>query len=420
MSAALAAYLAASRLAGPLASMLLRRRQARGKEDPTRLGERLGHAGQPRPDGPLIWVHCASVGEAVSAIPLIEALLARFDGHVLMTTGTVTSARRIAGALPARALHQFVPVDTAGAVQRFLDHWRPDLGVWVESELWPRLVTDTARRGVAMAMVNARISARSAARWARAPAMARRLLGAFGTILAQDEETVARMAALNTPAEFAGNLKALVSMPPVDVAVLSAHQQVLQGRPVWLAASTHPGEEEVVLKAHAQIRAATDARLIMAPRHPERGDAIADLVAAAGCPLYRRSGGGLPRLEDEVYLADTLGEMGLWYRLAPVTFVGGSLAPQGGHTPFEPIACGSAVVHGLDVANFAPAYRALGAADGARKIADCAGLADAVTGLLMDADDRAEMVARAEQAHAALKPDAGAIADRLIALMMAA
>lgn len=352
-------------------------------------------------------------------LPLIHALQDRATVEILVTTGTVTSAERLTAVLPAGARHQYVPVDTAGAVQRFLDHWRPDLAIWVESELWPRLVVETAARGCPMALVNARLSARSHARWRRAAAMARALFRRFNLILAQDTETVARLADLDVNASFAGNLKALVEMPPPARPSLEVMQGALAGRTVWLAASTHEGEEGPVLQAHKTLLSETDTLLILAPRHPERADEVAALVRETGLSLARRSVGDLPTERTQVYLADTLGEMALWYTLAPVTFVAGSFKPRGGHTPFEPIACGSAVIHGPHVENFAPAYAALEEAGGAMEVRDDVDLAAKLRTLMTDEAVRATMVESANAAHALLRPDVGAMADELLALMEA-
>ncbi len=419
-SPALAAYLLASRLADPIASPILRRRLARGKEDQARLGERLGRAGLRRPPGRLIWLHAASVGEATSALPLIAALRARDAAAVLLTTGTVTSARRMAEVLPAGALHQFVPVDTIGAVRRFLGHWRPDLAVWIESELWPRLVYETARRGVPMALVNARLSAASLRRWRRLPAMARRLLASFRSILAQDEETVAGLTSLGVCARFAGNLKALVEPPGCDAGELAAARAAVEGRPVWFAASTHPGEEAHVIRAQRDLAGDGAPLLIIAPRHPQRGDEVAQLLASSGLRAARRSRGEAPDAATQVWLADTLGEMGLWYRLAPVAFVGGSLVPVGGHTPFEPVQLGAAVLHGPHVANFAPSYAALDAGCGAIPVADASALAAAVARLLRAPDEARQLAERARAVHAGLRPHVGEIADELLGLMRGA
>ena len=417
-SVGLTAYLAVSRLAGVVAGPILSRRMSRGKEDPARVGERLGRPGAARPGGPLVWLHGASVGEAMSALPLIAAIrTSRPDLTILLTTGTVASARRMAAELPEGAIHQYVPVDTAAAVRSFLDHWRPDLAVWIESELWPRLITETRRRDIPMALVNARLSAKSHAKWRRLPGMARALLSAFGLVLAQDRETVDRLQDLGCPALMGGNLKAAVPEPPCDADTLAAVSARLESRPVWLAASTHPGEEEIVADAQAEVlRAHPDALLILAPRHPERGDAIADLLRQRSLATARRSLDQVPGPDTAVWLADTLGEMGLWYRLAPVSFVGGSLTDRGGHTPFEPALCGSAILHGPDTRNFAPAYAALALAGGALAVTG-ADLASGVRRLLGAPQDRTVMVAAALDTVHELNPDVGTIAAELLALI---
>lgn len=404
----LAAYRGATSLAGPLVRRWLARRARRGKEDPARIAERFGNASVARPEGRLIWLHAASVGEAVSAMPLIGAL--REAGTCLLTTGTVTAARRAGELLPEGCIHQYVPVDTGEAVGRFLDHWRPDLAVWIESEIWPRLVSDTAARGVPMALVNARLSQRSFRGWRQVPAMARDLFGAFRLIVAQDRATVERLAALGAGAEEGANLKALVPPPACDEAELAGLRATLGSRPRWLAASTHPGEEEIAADASPE-----GALLILAPRHPERGDAVAEMLARRGLGVTRRSRGEAPG--GDIHLADTLGEMGLWYRLAPVAFVGGSLVEMGGHTPFEPAALGAAILHGPHLANFAPAYAALAAAGGAREVRDAADLRAAVAALLEDGDARARMAGAAAGVRDAAAGDLAPLARRLLALI---
>jgi len=419
-SPALAAYLALSRIAGPAVRLWLRRRAAAGREDRSRLGERLGRAGAARPDGRLIWLHSASLGEGLSLLPLIAELRRQAPGtSCLVTTGTVTAARRLAGALPEGCMHQYLPVDTAAAVGRFLGHWRPDLAIWVESELWPRLMVETARRGTPMMLVGARLSARSARRWAWAPGMAAALVRRFRLIVTQDAETVARLAAMGAdPARLreGGNLKALAPAPDCDTAELARCRAALAGRPVWLAASTHAPEETMVATAH---RAAALPRLltILAPRHPDRGDAIAARLAAQGLSVARRSAGETAGLQTAVWLADTLGEMGLWLRLAPVAFLGGSLAPVGGHNPFEPAALGAAILHGPGVANFAPAYAALDAAGGARRVSDAAELGKAVADLLGSEAARQAMAHAAAEVRRAMQPDIAALAREALALM---
>lgn len=416
--AALWLYLLASRLAGPVARPILTRRLKRGKEDPARLPERLGHPGLPRPGGRLAWLHAASVGEAVSALPLIRRLQGQPGITVLLTTGTVTSAARMARDLPDGVLHQFVPVDTRAAVHRFLDHWRPDLALWIESELWPRLIAATHSRGIPMAMINARLSARSAERWSKAPRMARALFGAFRTILTQDEETRARFASFGISARFTGNLKALVEMPPVDELHIEGLRPALEARKIWLAASTHPGEESIVAEAHATVRTVFDnALLILAPRHPDRGGEIAAMLRDRGMVVAQRSLGEAILAGTEIYLADTLGEMGLWYRCAPITLVGGSLADHGGHTPFEPVLMHSAVLHGPHVSNFSQAYDVLDREGASRVVTDAGTLADAVGGLFEDELLRRRLAARALDVHGILKPDLERIVEEALALM---
>lgn len=417
-SPALGLYLAASAVAGPLARRLLARRACRGKEDIARLSERLGEPSAPRPPGRLLWLHGASVGEAASALPLLEALLAADrEAEVLLTTGTRTAAEAVGARLPARARHQYLPVDTRPAVRRFLTHWRPDLAVWLESELWPRLMVETARAGVPMALVNARISAASAKGWRRARGMAARLLGLYRLILTQDAPSAARFAALGAdPArvEQGGNLKGAVRVPPPDPGALAAARAAIAGRPVWLAASTHEGEEAAV--AAAALALPEEMLTILVPRHPERGEEVAALLSDAGLPAVRRSAGALPHPGARVWLGDTLGEMGLWLSLAPVVFVGGSLVAKGGHTPFEPAAFGAAILHGPHTENFAPAYAALAEAGGAEEVGGAPELARAAARLSADAGARARMAAAAASVRAAMAPDLAALSARLLAM----
>ncbi|MEL6999510.1 MAG: 3-deoxy-D-manno-octulosonic acid transferase [Pseudomonadota bacterium] len=411
----------ASALAEPFGRPVLKRRLRRGKEDPDRLNERLGHAMEPRPDGALIWMHGASVGEAMSMLPLISAFThSDHDLRVLVTTGTVTSANRIAPLLPERAIHQFVPIDTAGSVQRFLDHWRPDLAVWVESELWPCLVWETARREIPMALVNARFSEGSVQAWRRVPKMFRALLDCFGMIRTQDHETVARLEAIGIQAEFLGNLKALIPPPKSDEGRIGEILRQIGDRPVWLAASTHPEDEPVVLEAHHSLRRLCPGEqplLILAPRHPERGNQIAESIRNEGLSLAQRSTGETPTAGTDVWLVDTLGEMDLWYAAAQVTLVGGSFGTLGGHTPFEPAMAGSVVLHGPDVVNFAPAYAAFGEAGGTIAVESSEDLAQHVHLLLTDPIERERVRQAAHDTHEALKPDVDALAQELIGLV---
>jgi 3-deoxy-D-manno-octulosonic-acid transferase len=373
----LALYRGATRLVGPLVDRYLDARLARGKEDPQRLGERRGIASRPRPAGFLAWVHAASVGEAVSALSLVDRLIAR--GSVLLTTGTVTSGQIMSARLPEGALHQYVPVDRPDWVARFLDHWRPDLGLWLESELWPNLVTATAARGTPMVLVNARMSERSASRWRWLPWTIRPLLDAFDLCLAQSEESASRFRALGAlRVEAPGNLKFAAPPLPVDEAELARLRAVIGDRPCWLAASTHPGEEALAGRVHEAL-AARHPRLLtlIAPRHPARGS---DIAAALPGRVTRRTAGEGPT--GDIYVADTLGELGLFYRVAPVVLIGKSMLEHGGHNPLEPARLGAAVLHGPNMQNFIEAVALLG--DALTPIAGEAELVAAVDRLLAD------------------------------------
>jgi 3-deoxy-D-manno-octulosonic-acid transferase len=366
--------------ASPFASLLLSQRAARGKEDRARLNERLGIASLPRPAGRLVWVHGASVGESLAALPLIEKLLA--GGSVLVTSGTVTSARIMEKRLPRGAIHQFVPLDMPKAVARFLDHWKPDAGLFVESDLWPNLVLGAAARGVRLALINARISERSAAGWSRAPRSGRVLIEAFDTVLAQDEEIAARFTALGARNVLVvGSLKA--DAPPLscDAAALEALKAQIGARPLLIAAQTHPGEDETVLPAHDILRRRfQDLLTIIVPRHPERGPDIATLCG--GRRPARRAAGEQIGGETEIYIADTMGELGLFYRLAHFCFIGGTLVPLGGHNPLEPALLKCAILTGPHRASAAKAYEAILAAQGFGLVASATGIAREAAKLL--------------------------------------
>ena len=368
---ALRLYQFASFAAAPVAPRVLARRLERGKEHPTRLGERRGEAGEPRPDGPLIWVHGASVGEMLAVVPLIERLRAR-DFAVLVTTGTVTSAALAEHRLPAGALHQFIPLDAPRFVGRFLDHWRPDLALFVESDLWPNLILETGRRRVPMIMINGRLSERSYRRWRHLPRAIAALLARFDLCLTQSVADAQRYMELGAPrVTSTGNLKLDVPAPPVNDAMLRQLKLTIGIRPVIAAASTHEGEESAMIATHQKLREKHPALLtVIAPRHPQRGEAIAEIAKAAGLTVGLRSRGDEPKQSVDIYIADTLGELGLIYRLAPIVFMGGSLISHGGQNPIEALRLGAAVVHGPHVANFAEIYRTLDDAGGAKRVDD--------------------------------------------------
>ncbi|MGF6228186.1 3-deoxy-D-manno-octulosonic-acid transferase [Inquilinus ginsengisoli] len=390
--------------AGPFVPLLLARRTAAGREDPARRGERLGHASIPRPAGPLIWVHAASVGEVLSVQVLVRRLLERDPRlSVLVTTGTVTSARLIAERLPDRAMHQFAPLDRMVYVRRFLDHWKPNLAIWVESEIWPNMLMETEQRGLPIALVNARMSERSFRRWRRLPRLIRRLVGIFRVILPWDERSARNFRALGARGVGqVGNLKFSSDPPDAELEALAAMRAAIGRRPVWLASSTHAGEEEQIIQAHKALAAKRPGLLtVLAPRHPDRGEEIAGLAQAAGLRAVRRSQAKLPWTDTDMLVADTIGEMGIWLRVCPVAFIGGSLVPFGGHNPIEAAQLGAALVYGPHMTNFPDITAQLSQARGAMPVGDAAALTAAVNRLLDDPVERRRM-ARA----------AGAVAQR--------
>ncbi len=380
-------YRFATTAAAPLIHLVLARRRARGKEDAGRRGERVGLAGRPRPEGSLVWLHGASVGESVSALPLIHRMLEeRPDLNVLVTTGTVTSARMMEQRLPAGAFHQYVPVDRGAWVARFLDHWRPDLALWMESELWPNLVRETQRRGVPMVLLNGRMSVRSHRGWRRFSSVVRPLLSGFALVLVQSEADGARFMTLGAaPVECPGNLKFAAPPLPVDEDELARVWDQVGDRPVWLAASTHPGEERIVAEAHQHLMSRHPGLLtIIAPRHAARGPEIAGELGAEGLAVARRGIREPITGATEIYLADTMGELGLFYRLAGVAFVGGSLVPHGGQNLLEPAQLDCAIVHGPHVENFLDIAAELDAVAAREEVGDARGLAETVDRLLAD------------------------------------
>lgn len=400
-------YRGLTQVSGPLLRWYLNKRLTAGKEHKVRFGERMGQASHPRPVGKLIWLHGASVGEAVSLLPVIQGLREKHgDSSILMTTGTVTSAALMEKRLPAGVTHQFVPVDHPAYVRRFLDHWQPDLAIWAESELWPNLVCETAKRSIPMALINARMSDKSMGTWQKVRGFAGRLLGAFDVCLAQTETDAARFERLGArQVSCPGNLKYAAGDLPVDEAELAELSAHLSGRQLWMAASTHAGEEAAMGRVHQQLKKShPDTLSLIAPRHPERGDAIALELREQGLVVAQRS-----RLEDvtgdcDVYLLDTLGELGLFYRLSPIVFMGKSLTPLGGQNPLEPARLNCALLCGPYMTNFAEIMECFQAGDAIGIVRNEADLSGALKTLFNQPDHcqrlagRAHQVARAEEA----------------------
>ena len=393
----LKAYRLAMGALEPLAPTILRMRARADKEDPERMTERLGRASMPRPAGDLIWLHGASVGETLSLLPLVEALRGeRPDLTLLVTSGTVTSAHVLGRRLPRGVIHQYLPLDTPTAAKRFLAHWRPALAVLVESELWPGLLLQAKADGTRLALLGARLSEGSAKGWAKAPRSARAVLGAFDLILAQDGHSRSRIEALG--GQVAGELDLKKAGAPLDCDEdeLNRLKSAVGKRPVVVVASTHPGEDDAAAEALAAISTPRPL-LILVPRHPERGGVVAAAMAQRGLTVSRRSLREPLNEDTQVYVADTLGELGLFFRLADLVIMGGSLTGGvGGHNPLEPARLGRAVISGPDTANFREAYAGLLSSQGAVTAEDQAALNRLVRDLIADPALRREMGLRAK------------------------
>jgi 3-deoxy-D-manno-octulosonic-acid transferase len=343
----------------PLWHWLLQQRLRRGKETLASLDQRWMRNPPPRPEGTLVWGHAVGVGEALALAGLLKRLQEqRPDLHFLITTTARTSGQALAKQqLGQQFTHWFAPVDTPSNVARFLKHWKPDLALWCEMDLWPALIDATAQRGTPHVLVNARLRSAAVAkrRWARA--LYAPLLAGFDAIWVQNAETVQHLQALGAlpqRIDITGTIKAMVPPLAVNTADLAAWSKALGGRRVWVLASSHPGEEELALAAHQLMRLKhPDALLILAPRDAGRG---AKVAAICGPDTPLRSQGALLPCAEPCYVADTIGELGLWYRLSQVAMVGGSWAPVGGHNPYEATALGNTVLHGPHVYNFSESY----------------------------------------------------------------
>lgn len=402
-------YRTLTSLAGPPLGGWLRYRAARGKEIPARLPERRGVASHTRPAGKLTWFHGASVGEALSLLPIVAGVRAK-GWQVLVTTGTVTSAALMAERLPAGCIHQFVPLDRWTWVRAFLDHWQPDLVLWTESELWPNMLAEIGARRIPAVLLNARLSDKAFRGWQRWPGFARDLLRAFDLVLAQSALDADRFQTLGARQVRAlGNIKLAAPPLPVDEDALAAVAADIAGRPVWLAASIHPGEDLIAAQVQRTLKARLPGLLsILVPRHPDKGAAMA--AAMTGLKTALRSDTKTIARDVDVYIADTMGELGLFFRAAPVVFMGKSLAVGGGQNPAEPALMGRALVLGADMSNFREMTAELLADGAALQVADESALTAAIGRLLTDATLRESM---GTAAHGVMARHAGAIDDTL-------
>jgi len=381
-------YDVATRALGPLTPLILRRREKQGKEDPARKHERHGKAELARPDGQLFWLHGASVGECMMLQPVISRLLRdRPDAHILVTSGTLTSAEILEKHLPERAFHQFAPLDYPKAIDRFLDHWKPDLAIWAESEIWPNMIRRTKSRGVPMALLNARFSEKSLEGWSKRKKSAQSLIGAFDLILAADTQTANGLTwLLGKEIDAAGNLKDAATALPVESTELKTLKSQTSRRAIWCAASTHKGEDGLILEAHKKVlERFKSSLLILAPRHPERREEITALLTEHGLSFVTRTSGAEISRDTQVYLFDTIGEMGLAYRLSALTFVCGSLVDGlSGHNPLEPARLDNAVLTGQHISSFADSYMGMIAFDAAQRLLNPNDIGTTISGILAD------------------------------------
>lgn len=339
----------------PLLRHVLARRLARGKEDASRLPERMGQASVARPDGLMVWLHAASVGEALSLLALIDDLrMRRPDLTLMLTTGTVTSAQLMAQRLPAGVIHQYMPVDHPAWVRRFIAHWKPNAVIWSESEFWPNILSEVKRNRIPAMLVNARMSVRSYERWRKLRGFAREVLSTFDVCLAQTPREAQQLTDLGARhVDAVGNLKYAAQPLPDNPAARAELAAATTTRALLLWASTHPGEEDIAAATHVALaRDVPNLLTVIVPRHPVRGGEIATQIATRGLRVSQRSQGSLPDARCEVYLADTLGELGLFYRLCPTVVMGGTFADIGGHNPIEPAQLGAVIICGPELYNF--------------------------------------------------------------------
>lgn len=413
-------YRLAGKAGTPVLRRLLARRATRGKEDPARLGERRGIASLPRPEGKLIWLHAASVGEAQSALSLIHTLQNDYpDIFILVTTGTVTSATLMAERLDGtRAFHQYAPLDQINWVRRFLDYWHPALALRIESEIWPNAFLSLKERGIPLVLLNARLSPKSIKGWQRVPDKTRlEIFTSISHVLAQNEAQADQYEALGcVSASSGGNLKYAAAPLPFDASHLKTLQEATKGRKIWLYASTHSGEEMLAADTHLALRKKIPGLLtIIVPRHPERGEDIEADLRRPDLNLTRRGADmRLPLADTDIYIADTLGELGLFYRLSPVACIGRSFSADGGggHNPIEAAQLDTAILYGPYIQNWQAVYDDMWIAGAVKRVNAPENLPEALWKALEHPEDlqkKAKDFAEAqtgalENAIAALKP----------------
>ena len=380
-------YLLLSDTLSGIANRKLEARLKAGKEDPSRINERRGQSRNIRPEGEVIWFHAASVGESIALLGLIENIVEeRPLTNILITTGTTASADLINKRLPKKTIHQYIPLDVGEFVRNFLDHWKPNLAVFTESELWPCLIATTHAREIPLILINARISRKSFSKWRWLKSLVSSILSKFNIILCQDENTakfIRKLSKSKIDPKVVGSLKESASPLPFSEEDRAVISNQIGSRPIWLAASTHEREEIMMAEAHEYARRfSRRLLLIIVPRHPNRGKRICSDLRNLGWQVSLRSGGEKITNYTEIYIADTFGEMGLWYRISSISFLGGSMTEVGGHNPFEPAALGSAILHGPHVWSAAEAYEELGKVKASLQVKNPEELSQAIIDLL--------------------------------------
>lgn len=376
MSALYPVYRGLTALSRPVLSMLLSYRESKGKEDPLRMRERKGFAGKMRPKGKLVWMHGASVGESLSMLPLIKAIQLATDQDItiLVTTGTITSARLMEKRLPDGCIHQFIPMDCPKWVNRFIAHWYPDLVLWFESDIWPNLIHTIDRQDIPGAFINARMSEKSYKWWKKSGSMITELLSHFDAAFTQTPHETKWFEDLGIPqADYLGNLKYASKPLPANEDDLEKMEKQAGDRFTFVFSSTHDDEEAQAAKMYTKIRDdIEDFLLIIVPRHPKRADDIRGAIASvdATLNLAMRSRHEMIKDDTDIYIADTMGEMGLFYRLADVTAIGGSFVQFGGHNPIEPAQLNRPVYYGPGMFNFKAVCAEMEEAQAAEQVDD--------------------------------------------------
>lgn len=363
----------------------IKKRLHNGKEDRERFNERIGRPKMPRPEGKLVWLHGASVGESVSMLPLIQKILDTYpDAHVMVTTGTVTSADVMNKRLPERAFHQYIPIDNPFYTTRFVRYWQPDVALWFESEFWPAMLSSIRRKNIPLILINGRISNKSFKRWQQFDFVCKELLSCFSLCLGQSEEDAYRLQVLGaTNTMCLGNLKYAGLPLPIDEKKKKEISKQIEKRTFWLASSTHNDEEIRIAKVHKRMKAKfPDLLTIIAPRHPHRGPEIKSEIENIGLKVALRSAEEKITATTDIYIADTIGEMGIWYDIANIVFIGGSLIPHGGQNFIEPSKMRDAVIVGPHMHNFTDAMNRAKRADAIIQITDTLELEEILCQLL--------------------------------------